>query len=204
MVFAFAARSLQRQPTIGVATSTLIAISLGFGCLKFAQEVDLHAVPEAGTHQQVKVILDVEGQLKLNADGQEIKHVPIKAQAELEYVERTLQTGNSWADWRTARSYQTAAAKIRLRESDLTHELGNGRRLVVLDAGLSQATLFSPLGPLTREELELVEVPAAGLSLTALLPQGRRSMGVGRSGCRPITGPRSRESADDRLHPAIN
>lgn len=177
MVFAFAARTLQGQLTIGVATTTLLAITLGFGRLGFAQEVDLRTVPAAGSHQRVKVILDVEGQLKLNADGQGIKHIPIKAQAELEYVERTLQTGNSWADLRTARSYQKATAKIRLRESDLIHELSNGRRLVVLDAGLSQATLFSPLGPLTREELELIEVPAAGLPLTALLPG--RSIKVG-------------------------
>jgi hypothetical protein len=171
MVFAFAARTLRLRcfAQSGFVAVTLLAAVLSDRC-SYAQVVDLRATSAAGSHQQVRVILEVEGKLKLNTDGKEVQHVPIKATAELQYVERALQAGKQASGPRAARHYQKAEAKIRLRDTDLTNSLREDRRLIVLDGDRPLPVLFSPLGPLTREELELIEAPGSSLPLGALLP----------------------------------
>ena len=132
-----------------------------------AETVDLIAGDSAGSYRQVRVIVEVEGKLKVNPDGKEVQHVPIKATAEMQYVERTLAAKKAGS---AARHYAKAEAQIRLRETVLENSLRPERRLIVLDTQAGDPTQFSPLGPLTREELELIEVPASGIALTALLP----------------------------------
>ena len=130
----------------------------------------LRASVAPGWHQQVKVIVETVGQLKLNPDGSEVKRLPIKVEANLAYVERTLAAGSQFASHKVARHYAQAEAKIRLRDTELEHRLRDDRRLIVVETTDKQASTFSPLGPLTREELELVDIPASSLSLAALLP----------------------------------
>ena len=167
MVFAFAPRSLHLH-CFAWAIALLLALTSARPCA--AQVVDLRPAPPASGHQQVRVVLEVEGKLKLNPDGKEVQHVPMKATAELQYVERTLHAAKGTTNLRAARYYQKAEAKIKLRETDLTNALRDDRRLIVLDGEQPRPMLFSPLGPLTREELELIEAPASGVSLAALMP----------------------------------
>jgi hypothetical protein len=143
-----------------------------------------HAAPEtfqlraniaAGSQQQVKVVVETTGDLKLNADGSEVKRLPIKVEANLSYVERILAVGQSttasnYAALKVVRSYAQADANLRLRDTELSEHLRDERRLVIAESTEKQATTFSPLGPLTREELDLLDAPGSGLTLAALLP----------------------------------
>src|SRR5437016_6320875 len=95
--------------------------------------VDLRPATAAGSCRQAKVVVEVEGKLKLNADGQEIKHLPLKVHAELQYVERVLTSARHWSEVRLIRAYRTAEAKIRLHESELASELGPERRLIAVE-----------------------------------------------------------------------
>ncbi len=115
-------------------------------------------------------MVEVQGKLKLNADGQEVKHLPLHVQAELQFAERVLSASKNWSDVRLARNFQSAQAKIKLHETDLANELRLERRLIVIESNPKSAIQFSPNGPLTREELELIATPASGLALEALLP----------------------------------
>lgn len=135
-----------------------------------AETVDLRPPVRAGQIRNVRVQVDVEGKLKLNPDGKEVKHLPLKVQAEMDYVERVLAQGRDWTEVRLARSYGKAAAKIRLRESELVNEIRPARRTIVVDSDGKRSLQFSPLGPLTREELELIETPASGLAPESILP----------------------------------
>jgi len=72
-----------------------------------------------------------------------------------------------------------------LHESDLTTELRPQRRLIAVQSSVKEAIRFSPSGPITREELDLIEVPASGLALEALLPSGAMKIG----GQWPLTDP---------------
>jgi hypothetical protein len=148
-----------------------IALAVASCCsLSAADLVDLRPPTEAGGYRQVRVIVEVEGKLKLNADGQEVKHLPIKAQAELNYVERVLSQTKQWSDLRLIRSYQSAEAKLRLRDAEIENRLRDDRRIIVVQSDSKRAVQFSPLGPLKREELELLEAPASGIAPEALLP----------------------------------
>ncbi|MCI0361937.1 MAG: hypothetical protein L0211_25930 [Planctomycetaceae bacterium] len=158
------------------AAFTACVLLLGAGQAHAAPETyQLRAGIAPGFHQQVKVVVETTGELKLNADGSEVKRLPIKVEANLAYVERTLAVGQksapqNLAGLKVARSYAQADATLRLRDTELNHRLRDERRLIIAESTEKQATTFSPLGPLTREELELIDVPASGLGLAALLP----------------------------------
>src|SRR3954468_17469401 len=77
----------------------------------------------AAEYRQAKLLVEVEGKLKLNGDGKEVKHVPLKATGELHYFERLLPVAKTGAATRIVRDYQSAQAKIRLHESDIANEL---------------------------------------------------------------------------------
>lgn len=121
--------------------------------------------------ERVRTIVEVEGQLRLNADGSEVKHLPLSVKADLSYTQRTLEAAEGFKQMRLIRHYDTAEAKIKLKDSELTNGLRDVRRQIVVEAKQGQATFFSPSGPLTREELDLVHVPGSGLILAALFPE---------------------------------
>lgn len=135
------------------------------------QSYEMRSDQKLDSHQQAKVVVQVEGQLKLNADGSEVKRLPVKVDADLHYIERTLALGSGFADSRVVRSYRQAEAKIQLKDSKLTNTVREERRLIGVESNEKSATTFSPLGPLTRDEIDLVEVPGSSLSLAALLPE---------------------------------
>jgi hypothetical protein len=187
MLFVFAApiffAAVQRRPPAqartrsgGIAATIVLAFALcacGQPQIAFAATdlIDLRPTTAAGSYRQVKALVAVEGNLKLNADGKEVQHLPLKVEAELQYAERVLSHAKQWSDFRLARSYATAQAHIRLRDSELKNQLRDDRQIVAAEAaGAAPPVLYSPLGPFTREELELIQIPAAGLALEALLP----------------------------------
>jgi hypothetical protein len=118
----------------------------------------------------VKVVVDVEGKLKLNSDGKDVQHLPLKVAAELNYAERVIGQSRQWTEVRLLRAYESAEAKIKLRDTEWTSTLRESRRLIALESSAKSAVHFSPTGPLTRDELDLVETAASGLALEALLP----------------------------------
>ena len=125
----------------------------------------------AGRIERVRTVVEINGQLRLNADGSEVKHLPLNVHADLSYIQRTLEAVDGFNQARMIRHYDSAEAKIKLKESELTNGLRRERRQIVVESKQGQATLFSPAGPLTREELDLVHVPGSGLLLAALLPE---------------------------------
>jgi len=152
------------------AASVVIWLAAGHFVRGADHTYQLRANVAAGSHQQVKVVVETSGELKLNADGSEVKRLPVKVEANLAYVERTLAAAQNLATLKVVRNYAQADAQIRLRDTELNERLRDDRRLIVVESTEKQATTFSPLGPLTREELELIDVPASGLALAALLP----------------------------------
>jgi hypothetical protein len=191
MLFAFRASRLSRSGLNGFLPNwpansstclarisiTAIVIMVSASVLAKDAPIDLRPTTQSGNYRESKVVVEVEGKLKLNADGQDVKHLPLKVNGELHYVERVLSQSKQWSEVRLVRSYQAAQAKIRLHESDLTSDLRPDRRLVVIESNASDSIQFSPSGPLTREELELIQVPASGLALEALLPQRATNIG---------------------------
>ena len=121
-----------------------------------------------GDLQRVQVVIEVSGKVKLNADGRKISKLPVRVKGELVYQERILEVKT---DQRThARYYDQAKAVIQVGKTRHQATLPEDRRLLVSQADNHKVTLFSPLGPLSRDALELVDVQGSSAVVERLLP----------------------------------
>jgi hypothetical protein len=118
----------------------------------------------------VKIAVEVAGQMKMNPTGKEVVRLPMSVTAELLFTQRRLPLEKDAAPARLVRHYSAAEAKFNLKNTEFGNRLRDDRRLIVLASGGDAATYFSPLGPLTREEVELLDVPGAGVLPELLLP----------------------------------
>lgn len=145
-------------PCSGVAATRDVNLSLG---------ADQH------TLQQVNAVLEVKGQLKLNSEGTQVIDVPVQIDARVAYAEQWLQMGPSlrWAG-KTVRAYDQAEATITYQsKAPVKSTLRSDRRILATTATkATDVAIFSPLGPLTRDELDLVNMLGNTAILDDLLP----------------------------------
>lgn len=116
---------------------------------------------------RVTVQLEVGGNLKV-VDQNKVKALPMSVLAHLTYDEQRRATENGHSS--SLRHYERAEATIKIEKGGAKPSLRASRRLIGSDWGASGVTLFSPQGPLTREELDLLSLPADSLVIDGLLP----------------------------------
>jgi hypothetical protein len=111
---------------------------------------------------------NLSGTLKVTRDG---KAVPIRITAQNNHVfnERVL-IAISGMPRKTARNYSTASAQATVDGERVTRSLAADRRLIVAKRTDESLFCFSPAGPLTRTDLEVVSEHFETLHLTGLLP----------------------------------
>lgn len=165
------------RPVIGSLIAAILLASLAAEHSQAAETVDLSLAPVVGQTHSVKVAVEVKGELKLNPDGKEVRKLPMLVQADLEYVERILEASPDLAKIRSVRHYRVADAKMRINESDMQQSLREDRRCLVSQTRGEESLLFSPVGPVTREELELVDVPGNSALLATILPGKKVKLG---------------------------
>ncbi len=132
---------------------------------------DLRPAAKPGEIVRVEAQLDVGGEVKLPEDGK-TRSLKMSVAGNVVYDEKGLAmpaTGRTGGA-RCVRHYHEAQAAIKIDEGGVEPKLRAERRLIVADEADGRTTLFSPDGPLTREELELVDLPANSLLLDRLLP----------------------------------
>ncbi len=133
-------------------------------------EERLKLVPRTARNQsaRVQIVQEVKGDLKLNADGRQVTRLPFSARGEMDYDQRTVAFD---ADHRRdVRLYHQATAQIRVGEANQRAQLSPLRRTIVVDCLPKRTQLYSPLGPLTRDQLELIEIQGNPALLDRLLP----------------------------------
>ncbi len=158
-----------KRLTYRMAFVLTISLSL-FGTMsqiEAAESVILKVQPRPESFQQVKVAIEVSGDLKINADGKEVRKVPMTVEANLLYHERFLPTEKGL---RTVRHFQEAAAVMTINSQPMQNTLRADRRLIGMQSIDDETTLFSPQGPLSREELDLIDVPGRLAGVIAALP----------------------------------
>ena len=74
-------------------------------------------------------------------------------------------------DRRVARYYHEAEAQISVSERPLKNGLREDRRFIFCDVSGTDTAIYSTTGGLTRDELELVTVPANSSVIDELLPE---------------------------------
>lgn len=129
---------------------------------------------EPGDITRVQVSIQVGGDLLLKNETK-TRTVPMSVTARLDYDEYlTSATGKSRSSYRY---YDLAEAVIKLEKGKQTPALRDSRRLITAQIGDGPTTLACPSGPLTREELDLVDVPGNSLLFDDLLPSEPVSAG---------------------------
>jgi hypothetical protein len=123
--------------------------------------------------QRAKVSLQVEGKLKLLGTDNKERQIPLTVSANFVYDEKIEAASSLWA----ARYYQTADAEIRVDKASHQPRLSVVRRNVGVKVVGAKAVFWSPGGPLSRDEAELLDLHANSVILAGLLPEGEVKIG---------------------------
>ncbi len=143
-----------------------------FALLAFAPcaeaQVTLAEAPAAGDGARYTVELDLTGKLIVTQEGAK-EAIPLAAKARHVFSERTL-TATDGLPARSARHYDSAAASAVVGGEKSDRALPADRALVVALRNSDGPFCFSPAGPLTRDELDLVTEHFNPQCLAGLLP----------------------------------
>ncbi len=145
--------------------------------------VELKYTPAANELTRVKVLFELQGELTLqpqDKSGKQATQTPVEVRAELVYHEKVVQANAKVpVAARSVRHYETAGAVIQYKGGTVRPRLRDDRRIVAV--GLEKApdaVLFSPLGPLDHDELDLLSVPANSAVVNSLLPNRPTRVGA--------------------------
>jgi len=130
-----------------------------------------------GDVDRVAVSLELGGELIERIGGKDSR-AKLSVVCNLRYDEKTLDVPKTpGAPVRSARYYDKADAVIRVDEEGFKPQLRDPHRLIAVEADEKTATLFSPHGALSRDELDLINVSGNSLLLDGLLPDGPVAVG---------------------------
>jgi hypothetical protein len=165
--------------------ATIRCCAIGIGLVLGAAgagPVELREEDRPGVTTRVQVELKAEGlYLPAAAPGASKEEAPkplaLKVEAQLDYFERRLKAGAPGGPGRAVRRVVRAASAINGEVRPAAATIRPEVALLVAEPRAEGVVVFSPGGPLTRSELELVQGPGDPLELGGLLPD--RPVAVG-------------------------
>jgi hypothetical protein len=172
-------RKSQFRTAISLGGGLAILLAIWSSALTAAEKktYDLNPISAVGQMQQIQSVVEVQGDLKLDSDGTKVTRVPLLVNAQLRYDEKLLEIKSSPWSRRAVRYYHQAEASIKVGEGTLAPALNDGRRIVAAQVDKEGSVLHSPAGPLTRDELDLIESQGNSLLWWCLLPKGPVAIG---------------------------
>lgn len=150
-------------------TLASVAVLLAAARTGAAQTYPLTEKVKAGDCFRYQLRMELTGKLKIT-QGDKASELPLAATAAHEFPERVLAAGDNGLPEKTARVYDKAQASIKVQDDAAERTLRPERRLLVVQRHQDRGVVFSPAGPLTREEAELTGDHFDTLLLTGLLP----------------------------------
>jgi hypothetical protein len=149
-------------------------LSAAFVCVTIVSGVhaQTYAIAEAnhaGDCFRVRIEMKLHGEMRIARSGRQI---PLKLQASSghDFWERTLSVGKEGYPDKSCRSYDRARAIIDRERDHADRSLRTDRSLIVAQRTKDHLTVYSPIGALTREEVELTGEHFDTLALSGLLP----------------------------------
>lgn len=153
--------------------ATLAGCACCFATLAVASEGPylLSEPANATTIESVEIRVNISGTAEFAIEkGKSLSH-PLAADAVLKYRERRLPgSGRDAEALRSLRHYDSLETRISIADHVTSSRLDNDRRLVVAEGRREGVLLYSPSGPLTAADLELLRAPGDTLCLLGLLP----------------------------------
>jgi hypothetical protein len=143
-----------------------------------AQTFPLSETLRAGDCLRIHLEMKLSGEMRINKDGKAVS-LKLEANAAHEFPERILKVGPDGMAEKAARVYEKAKAVITVDKEANERTLRAERRMFVVQRNQDRLVVYSPAGPLTREELELTGEHFDTLAVLGLLPG--RAVAVGES-----------------------
>jgi hypothetical protein len=126
--------------------------------------------PADATARRVECQIRTTGEILVGAAGEEASH-PLNAAASFEFLERRLPSaGRDARSLRSAREFASGRLQTTISDRTTTIELPEHLRLIVAEGEREGVRSWCALGPMTRDTVDLLELPGDPLSLVALLP----------------------------------
>jgi hypothetical protein len=166
--------------------SLVLAVLVAYPLLGGEPDQALYTVRsgrQVGQLDRVTVLWEASGDLvrRGGAKAEKTEKIPMNLVCRRQYCEKTLelpaaaQAGSAAAPataehWRGVRWYEDAEANMKLRNTSHRVVLASQRRLIALEITPPVVSRFCPAGPLTSDELELIQTTGDSLPLDALLP----------------------------------
>ena len=166
----------------------LLAFSASTPCIAWAADplptYTLRSSRTVGSVDHVETSLEMGGDLTFPSEtpkeGSPVQRKKTSVQASLNYDERTLEYGSADSGpLRSIRCYQKAVATLHWDTESERRSLPEDRMRIGVLIEPPHVSLYSPAGPLTRKELELVNLLGNSLLLDRLLPE--KAVAVGES-----------------------
>lgn len=154
---------ISNWPNRPIVASSLLLVVLGGPLCCVLSASDLH---------RIRTEVEINGKLRLNPAGQAVQTRTLAAQGQVAYDQRIEKRG--WA----ARYYLHAEGKATIGNSTIRRGLRSSRRSVSVQSSNSQISFRSPAGPLSRDELDVLEVQFDPLLLHNLVPDGALRKGA--------------------------
>jgi hypothetical protein len=145
-----------------------VVVALTLAANTPAQTFPLIEKPKAGDCFCFRLEMKLDGEQRVTREAKAVS-LPLKAAATHEFAERVLDVAATGLPQKCARVYDSAKVAITLVGDVSERGLRPERRLLVAQRPKDELLVYSPTGPLTREELEVTE-HFETLSLTGLLP----------------------------------
>lgn len=155
---------MTKQPIGSVLVVLLLLVGPATGQTCFLGEAI-----EPGACYQVDIKMQLTGEHRISREGQ-IASLPLRADATHRFSERVLLVSKTGSLQKAARYYETARATISLAGESFERTLRPDRKLLIAQRSQEELIVYSPVGPLTRDELELTGGHFDTLSLNGLLP----------------------------------
>jgi hypothetical protein len=134
-----------------------------------AQTHSLVDSPRPGDCCKYDLSMTLKGELRVNRDGRTVA-IPITATADHNFHERVLEAKEKGLPEKVARHYGMAKSSITVDGSTNGRAIRDDRRLIVAQRHKDQFLAYSPAGPMTHDELDVVSEHFDTLTLTGLLP----------------------------------
>jgi hypothetical protein len=154
-----------------------LLFALGLSSISIAQDkVLLKNEQKVGDGWHVALDMKLTGKIKLR-DAEKVVALDLKATAQHDFEERVL-TVSDGKPTSVGRFYNTAKADITLQDKTINKTLRTDRRFqTALVSSDSPTVTYSPVGPLTDEELELTGEHLDVLAIHGLLPNKEVTVG---------------------------
>jgi len=133
---------------------------------------------KVGAVLEVSADLQVTGNVQVKAGGNKAVALPLSVKGTFRYSEKRLADASKVEQLRSIRYYRSAEAQIDVDKQKSTPKLRQQTRLMVAHGQPTGPMFFSPGGPLTREELDLLKLPGDSLLVPLLLPSGPVEIGA--------------------------